>query len=265
MAETRPLPTNYWTQRKTREMSPSARHVGAFPWTNKHTNSCGVYQIDPAEIAFATGYDETTCRLHMKDLLVNQHILWDEETLEVFILDWFRYHKFNGIGKNILKRDLQRIESNYLRKEAIQAAVNNHILDPLKLGIELNQGLNTQTEQQQNLNLTSTEQQPVKEVTEETNYPQKPTKDASSPLTYPQGLTVDQRITLENEFTKKYGVEEVQKALDEFSGRLRKSDLDVVLEPIAWLSQTLENWVKVTKYGKEARSERLKNQSVVYR
>jgi hypothetical protein len=157
MAETRPLPTNYWTQRKTRTLTPSDRHVGAFLWTNRNTNSCGVYQIDVVEVALATGYDATTTQTHMENLVRNGHILWDEETSEIFILDWFRYHKFKGAGKSILIRDINRIESKVLMKAACRAIESAGILLDQSDEINIKQILRSPTQQNgTQLNTTTT-------------------------------------------------------------------------------------------------------------
>lgn len=241
MAETRPLPTNYWMQRKTRLLSPTARCVGVYLWTNKNTNSCGVYQISAAEIALATGYDESTCRLHMNDLTVNGHIVWDEETLEVLVLDWFRYHKFKGAGKEILRRDLLRIESSLLRELAVKSAVVNQIIEPEKIRIDEKQQLNLPT-------TTTTELQ--------LQLQQQPEEIGTANLTYPQALSEDQRKLIAKEI-KQYGLEEVQKALDEFAGRAHKFKIGPIIEPIAWMRQALKNGVTLTQCGLEARDLRL--------
>lgn len=248
MAEIRPLPTNYWSQRKSRAMSPSARHVGVFLWTNKNTTSCGVYQIDPAEIAFSTGYDESTCRLHLKDLIENNHIRWDEETLEVFILDWFRYHRFKGAGKTILCRDLERIESKTLKQMAIQAAIDNQVLDRN----EGNQGVDLPTTTPTTTKPNLEPQQQPQPKNSEQSYPQD-----KQPLCYPKGLTELEKKLIEQEISS-YGVDDVQKALDELSPRLNSKDhSNFVNNPVAWVRALLKGGVQPTREGIKARSLRM--------
>ena len=130
--ETRPFPVNYWTQIKTRKLSPSARAVGAFFWANKFTSLCGVYFIDPGWIASCTGYDESTIDLHIDDLSRHAHVEYDQETCEVLIIDWFRYHKFNGHWKKVLKADIDKIESPRLNNLALELAIKFGHIDPTK-------------------------------------------------------------------------------------------------------------------------------------
>jgi hypothetical protein len=241
MAEVRPLPTNYWTQRKTRNMSPSARGVGAFLWTNRNTTSCGVYQIDPAEIACATGYDESTTKLHMRELATNHHIVYDEETSEIFILDWFRFHKFKGPGRQILLRDLERIESSRLAELASHSAYENHLIEDKNSHSINNQRRNSPT-------TTSTEHQPQLQ-------PQQP-------LLYPKGLTPEQQNLIARELDE-FQTDTVQAALDEYSGRAKRTQLGVIHDPVAWIRMLLRSGVRPSKHGLEARDLRLYKEGTV--
>lgn len=83
---------------------PSARMLGAYFWTCSETTAAGCYEVHLGTVAVRTGYDESTIGTHLQQLIAAQHIAYDPDTWEVFVLDWFRFHKFETAAQ---KRNLR--------------------------------------------------------------------------------------------------------------------------------------------------------------
>lgn len=122
MAESRPLPCCYWTQRKTMILVPSARMLGAYFWTCSETTAAGCYEVHLGTVAVRTGYDESTIGTHLQQLISAQHIAYDPDTWEVFVLDWFRFHKFESAAQ---KRNLRIAISSIKSKKLLELVVKS--------------------------------------------------------------------------------------------------------------------------------------------
>ncbi|WP_041600365.1 hypothetical protein [Halothiobacillus neapolitanus] len=65
------------------------------------------------------GYGAALQNIQNRDL-----IFMDSETGEIFVKDWFRIHKFKGVGKAIALRQIDKIESESIRCLVLEAISN---------------------------------------------------------------------------------------------------------------------------------------------
>ena len=81
MAE-RGFQTELWTDPFIQELSPEAKLLFIYLWTNKHCNQAGLYEITPKTIAFETGIELENLPALIEQLdekvkwLKDENIIW---------------------------------------------------------------------------------------------------------------------------------------------------------------------------------------------
>lgn len=107
MAYYRNISTGFWTDRKVDDdFTPEDKYFYLYLITNPHTNICGCYEIGMKQMSRETGYNDDTIK-RLLNRLQNVHnvIRYDENTKEVFIINWSKYNwsKSEKLQKAVLK------------------------------------------------------------------------------------------------------------------------------------------------------------------
>lgn len=113
MAESRIIPCNLLAWPRHRDLLPDQKLIVTQLWgTSQSTSGCNLLDLPMLQ-----GYCSITSPALMDALREFEKriiIAADWETGEAFILDWFRFHKFDGRRKGLLILDLRRIQSSRL-------------------------------------------------------------------------------------------------------------------------------------------------------
>lgn len=117
------LKPKLWRDKKFMAMSDQARLLYLWYLTNAEVDSSGCYLMQDAIAAVHMHWDIDTLIVAKKELIDAGMIVFDDETDEVWPVDWFEHNPITGpklaIGTIRLIRD---IESVWIRKAAIKAA-----------------------------------------------------------------------------------------------------------------------------------------------
>lgn len=98
MAAFRQISTQFWSDPKVQdEMSPEDRYFYLYLMTNPHTNSVGCYEVSKRQMSNETGYTiETIEKLLSRMNTVHDVIMYENETKEVLLKNWYKYNWFRS-------------------------------------------------------------------------------------------------------------------------------------------------------------------------
>lgn len=85
---------SFWTDRKVQEdCTPEERYFLLYLMTNPHGTISGCYELGFKQMSFETGYAEDAVRNLISRLQdVHRFIVYDPDTREVLVLNWYRYN-----------------------------------------------------------------------------------------------------------------------------------------------------------------------------
>ncbi len=113
MAEGRIVPCNLMAWPKVRDMLPDQKLLVYHLWATSQS-SAGCNLVDYASFQGALSITMVAIENALHEFERRTLIDCDWETGEAFILDWFRFHKFDGRRQGLLILDLRRIQSTKL-------------------------------------------------------------------------------------------------------------------------------------------------------
>ena len=114
------LPANWLTRDSVRTLSDRQKLV--LIAARARTSACGVADVGLEEMAWIVGNGCTSDDVR-EAFQVSQRlglIERDEETNEVFFIDFFKFEKFYGKGWSMLDKSVQKIESKKIKKSVEQ-------------------------------------------------------------------------------------------------------------------------------------------------
>ena len=129
MARFRTIENGFWTDSKVvNDFTPDDRYIFLYLLTNPQTNQLGCYELPISKIAFDTGFGKTKITKIIKRLEEElKVIVYDEETNEVFIKNWYKFNWLNSDKTFIcIKREFDLIKSEKL-KEHISPLYKNYM------------------------------------------------------------------------------------------------------------------------------------------
>lgn len=90
----RNVSTAFWEDRKVVEdFTPEDKYFYLYLFTNPHTSLTGCYELGFQQAAIETGYNkETIARLIERFQHVHKVIVYDHETREVLLLNWYKHN-----------------------------------------------------------------------------------------------------------------------------------------------------------------------------
>ena len=118
MAIYRNVSLSFWEDIKiVDDFTPEDRYFYLYLLTNPHTNLLGCYQVSFKQMTNETGYNKDTVE-KIIDRMVNIHnvIMFDSETNEIFIKNWYKYNWTRS--EKLLKKVEKLIE--YVKSEELK-------------------------------------------------------------------------------------------------------------------------------------------------
>lgn len=120
-SESRPHPTHLWTDPRVQALPLSLKRLLDYCWTGPDVNGAGVSGVEPGVWQSRIGEIGAAVETGLELLEKAGFIAFDKKTLEVFVLDWFRFHKFNGkVAMAAYAKGLRETRSDVLRKTAAE-------------------------------------------------------------------------------------------------------------------------------------------------
>lgn len=223
------VPTNLLIFPKVKNMVPDHKLIYIGLWQNNQTTACGCFRLDLDIYAAFLGFARNNLEKAILDFCEIGLVEFDEKTSEIFITDWWRFHKCEtGQQIRIVQLSVDKIESNKIREVFFKAIshVSNKIIDLRH---------NT-TVTEQNLNKTTT-QTFVSEVQLESGG-----GDLKFSKYVPLQLHAPIRALLQ-------GNNEGQAILDELAAELTRKDRQPIKNIVAWVRKVASIGVDVTPAG----------------
>lgn len=120
MAESRLVPCNLMAWPKHKDLMPDFKSMVYHLWaTCQPITGCSL--IDIGHFSSSLSITQPAVVDALKSFHQRDIVLMDFKTGEGFILDWYRFHKFDGFRKEMLKRELKLIQSATLHSKCIES------------------------------------------------------------------------------------------------------------------------------------------------
>lgn len=118
MRECSLVPTNLLTNPRCDSLLPEQKLILIWLWASPYLSCAGAGHLPLKASAATLGLSSEALAGGLSDLQRLKLISFDLLTGELFICDWFRYHKFNSpVSKTMLVNAIKKIESETLKKE----------------------------------------------------------------------------------------------------------------------------------------------------
>lgn len=115
--ESRPHPTHLWSDPRVQALPLSQKRMLDYCWTGPDTNGVGVTLVEPGVFQVRIGEIGASIENGLSFLEKAGFAIFDKGTMEVFVLDWFRFHKFSSpIGRSAYIKGMRETRSPMLRK-----------------------------------------------------------------------------------------------------------------------------------------------------
>ena len=120
MAESRPVPTNLMSWPRVANLLPDQKLVIYHLWASRYTTPSGCYLLPIASFAVELGLSVPALQEALQQFAKQRLIDLDPDTGEIFVLDWFRFHKTAGRGRKIIVDSIAKIQSARLKRYVIE-------------------------------------------------------------------------------------------------------------------------------------------------
>jgi hypothetical protein len=111
MRESSLVPTNLMEWPLVSGLLPEQKFIFERLWASGWIKSTGWGELQLLSLAASISLTSAATLTGIFNLCALGLIVFDEETNEIFISEWFRFHKFKGIGVAIAKKEIQKIRS----------------------------------------------------------------------------------------------------------------------------------------------------------
>jgi hypothetical protein len=124
VADSRPLPCNFWSWPKIVDLLLDQKAIAAYMFTNRFTTACGCYELPRRLVAGELGLTLTVLEEAIRQFCVLDLVAIDKGTAEVFVVDWFRFHKFStGAQVTNFWRSRDKVQSPRLKKMVVDKSL----------------------------------------------------------------------------------------------------------------------------------------------
>lgn len=117
------IPSFLLDSRQVIDLMPEQKLILTRAWSG-HADSIGVTRQPARAEAAVLGLSEQAFVTGIETLVSSNLIKHDQETGEIFVLGWFRFHRFKGLGIKIARREFCKIESSAIREAVRRAAAH---------------------------------------------------------------------------------------------------------------------------------------------
>lgn len=122
MRESSLVPTRllYWP--RCSSLVPDIKLILLSLWSSPYLSAAGAGIYPLREAAASLGFDPEALRGGIDALVSAGLVAYDDQTGEIFLLDWFRFHRFRDRrALDILEREIAKIESRHIRAVVLDA------------------------------------------------------------------------------------------------------------------------------------------------
>jgi hypothetical protein len=128
------LHVSFWQDPDILEYSPEKKLFYVYLLTNPHTTQSGIYEISYTIMKFETGLTLAKIKQYLKEFVKDEKIDFDEDTCEIFVLNWMKYNWSNSPKvikavldslNNVKSKKLLEVFYNRLNKEQ-RALLEDH-------------------------------------------------------------------------------------------------------------------------------------------
>ena len=218
-------------------------------WQNPSISASGCYFLDVDIFAAYAGFDKGVMGQAIKDFQEKKLIDFDEETSEILILDWWRFHDCSKPSQKIqVKNSLNKILSTILKEKVIHKILAKNP-DFFKNN-DLRPNYNS------NFNLTQLQQQPEHSPVGEGSSSAHAQRSGGD-LKFPKIISQQLRDLI---LPILKGRDDAEILLDELGARMEARDQKPLGDVVAWLQVLIKNGIRRTTAGLQKSKERINYQ-----
>jgi len=115
MRESSLVPTNLMEWPSVAALLPEQKFILERLWASGWIKSTGWGELHLLSLAASISMTPAATLSGIYHLRDAGLVVYDEETNEIFICNWFRFHKFRGVGVAIAKKEILKIRSTSIR------------------------------------------------------------------------------------------------------------------------------------------------------
>lgn len=116
MRESSVIPTNLLNWPRVADRLPEEKLILLALWSAPWLSSAGCGELPLRPFAASVGLDAASAATGINNLREVGLIVIDEDTNELFVMDWFRFHKFKSShSQNILRGEIEKVRSEALK------------------------------------------------------------------------------------------------------------------------------------------------------
>lgn len=109
------VPTNMLIWPKIKNMVPDHKLIFCGLWQNTQVSSSGAYFIDLDIYAAFLGFSRSVLEKAINDYVELNLVVFDESTSEIFIIDWWRFHKCDSRPQiGAVQRSVNKLKSDII-------------------------------------------------------------------------------------------------------------------------------------------------------
>lgn len=126
------IATNILIWPKIKNMVPDHRLIYVALWFNTQVLACGAFFIDLDMFAAYVGFSRTVVEKAINDFAELKLVIYDESSSEIFIIDWWRFHKCETRAQiKMVQRSVDKLRSDTILNEFFKSIirVSNQIND----------------------------------------------------------------------------------------------------------------------------------------
>lgn len=118
------VPTNLQEWPACNGLALDQRLIFSTLWACRYVGCGGAGQIPAAPLAATLGVAQEVLDEAFLELGKRNLIAWDPETSEIFILSWYRFHKFKTpVALKILEGEIKKIASEKIRSAVLEKSI----------------------------------------------------------------------------------------------------------------------------------------------
>lgn len=123
MRESSLVPTNLMEWPSVAALLPEQKFILERLWASGWIKSTGWGELQLLSLAASISMTPAATLTGIHNLREAGLVVLDEETNEIFISDWFRFHKFRGLGVAIAKKEMFKIRSASIRNLILEKSI----------------------------------------------------------------------------------------------------------------------------------------------
>lgn len=128
MRESSLVPTNLNDWPRVSGTLADLKYILGSLWAAGWLGCHGVGTLPIRGFAAYLGFEPAAVEDGLEILVSRDLILWDKKTGEIFVLDWYRFHKFKSpLSKKMLRQQVEKIQSDKIKDAVIKKSASHLI------------------------------------------------------------------------------------------------------------------------------------------